>query len=101
MDSNPRPAPYRGAALPIELTEQMNKRRRHRTGAAGLFLIVHNVKQRDPKAGLSSRFSLLLEHDVFRKPVPTFRHHARGPSTRAAARADTRNFAKQKGSWCR
>src|SRR5690349_14902982 len=23
-----------------------------------------------------SRFRLLLEHDVFRKPVPTFRHHA-------------------------
>src|ERR1700731_3452835 len=23
-----------------------------------------------------SRFRLLREHDVFRKPVPTFRHHA-------------------------
>src|SRR5262249_34464011 len=26
----------------------------------------------------SSCFSLLIEHDVFRKPVPTFRHHALG-----------------------
>jgi hypothetical protein len=50
MDSNPRPAPYRGAALPTELTEQMNKRLQQPTGAAGsLFLDVHNVKQRDPK----------------------------------------------------
>ena len=77
---------------------KMNKRLGRPTGAAGsLFLIVHNVKQRDPKARLSSRFSLLLEHDVFRKTVPTFRHHALGPSTRAAARADTRNFQKQRG----
>jgi len=69
----------------------MNKRLGRPTGAAGsLFLIVHNVKQRDPKARLSSRFSLLLEHDVFRKTVPTFRHHARGPSTRSR----TRGYAK-------
>jgi hypothetical protein len=103
MDSNPRPAPYRGAALPTELTEQMNKRRRHPSGRRRPVSHRSQCQTAGPKAGLSSRFNLLLEHDVFRKPVPTFRHHARGPSTRAAARAraDTRNFQIQKGDWCR
>ena len=103
MDSNPRPAPYRGAALPTELTEQMNKRRRHPSGRRRPVSHRSQCQTAGPKAGLSSRFNLLLEHDVFRKPVPTFRRHARGPSTRAAARAraDTRNFQIQKGDWCR
>src|SRR5439155_5714949 len=40
-------------------------------------------RRRGPRAGCfsfesSSRSSLLLEHDLFRKPVPTFRDHALG-----------------------
>jgi hypothetical protein len=31
-----------------------------------------------------SRSNLLLEHDVLRKPVPTFRHHALTPADRGS-----------------
>src|SRR5262245_4546616 len=34
----------------------------------------------------SSRFSLLLEHDLFRKPVPTFRDHALAVAPRRRSR---------------
>jgi hypothetical protein len=37
-----------------------------------------------------SRFRLLLEHDVSRKPVPTFRHHALISHTAALAPTLTR-----------
>lgn len=55
MDSNPRPAPYRGAALPTELTEPNEQTAATpNSDAAGLFIDVHNVKQQDPEGSKSN-----------------------------------------------
>jgi opacity protein-like surface antigen len=39
----------------------------------------------------SPRFGLMLAHDVFRKPVRTFRHHAQARDEKSGATASTTN----------
>jgi hypothetical protein len=37
---------------------------------------IHTTRKRRDCFKSQSRFSFLIEHDLFRKPVPTFRDHA-------------------------